>query len=86
MKEVSSGLITFSSAHRDPPSLHAPCLGLLCCPFVSQDPEFGAETRAALPKARPNTLERKHSIEEGGKGAWRVGSQKVEQHISLLAL
>lgn len=85
MRYVSGGLTTFSSAHRDPPSRHASCSGLLCCPFLSHNPEFGAETRAALPKARPNTLEKKHSLGEGGKSLG-VGPQKVEQHIRLLAL
>lgn len=85
MKLVSGVFTTFTSAHSGPP-LHASCSGLLCCPLVSQNPQFGAETRAALSKARPNTLEKKHSMGARGEENLGAGPQKVEQHISLLPL
>ena len=76
VKLISGVLTTLTSSHSGPPSLHASCSGPLCCPLVSQSPQFRALTRAAFSKAKPHTLEKWYSI--GGSkpvgGAWEGGA------------
>ena len=62
MKLISGTLTTLiilTSSQSGPPYLHASCSGLLCCPFIMQNPQFRDLSRASLSKATPHTLEKK---------------------------
>lgn len=73
-------LITLASSQSGPPYLYASCSGLLCCPFIMQNPGLGIWAELPFPRQHLTFWRKRYSF---GRSKPGVGPGRVE-HFNLL--